>query len=57
MGYKVKVYYKGLKREYGTGKEGTGQPYKSRKDALARAEKLKKEFARLPEAKITLTRQ
>ena len=57
MGYKVKVYYKGLKREYGTGAEGTGNPYKSRKDALARAEKLKKEYSNLQGVKITLTRK
>ena len=57
MGYRVKVYYKGLKRLYGTGSEGKGMPYKSIRDARRRAEKLKKEYARLQGVKITLTRK
>ena len=47
MAYKVRVQGTGtrrLKRDYGTGGEGKGGAYQTRKGAEERAKKLRKEF-------------
>jgi len=47
MGYKVRVAYdRGLKRDYGTGREGIGAPYKSKKAADKRAAELSRNFTK-----------
>ena len=55
MGYKVSVRYKGLRRDYGTGKEGAGEAYKTRVSAEKRASALKRKYANIG-AKVMIVR-
>lgn len=50
MGWKVRVSYLGLRRDFGTGKQDTA--YKSRKLAEERAKKLQRTYLKYPEAKV-----
>ena len=58
MGYKVKVRFQGLHREYGTGREGEGPAYINKAAAEKRAEALKRYYARLIKegARVTIIR-
>jgi hypothetical protein len=55
MAYKVSVRYKGLRRDYGTGKEGIGGAYKTNASAEKRASALKRKYADIG-AKVTIVR-
>ena len=55
MRYKVRVRYKGLKRDYGSGREGESGAYKTRTAAEKRANVLKRKYAEIG-AKVTIVR-
>ncbi len=48
MGYKVRVSYKpyNYKRDYGTGKDGSGKPFQSKSAAEKRADEIRDRTAK-----------